>query len=78
MVIVQRGVDMNKISWKEAPDWAMYVAEDSNGDTYWYEKEPEPDEVSLMWHAEGRSTFISGRKYDWEDTLVKRPEEVKE
>lgn len=29
-----------KPDWKDAPDWAMWLAQDTNGDWYWYEIEP--------------------------------------
>lgn len=29
-----------KPDWKTAPDWAQWLAMDSGGDWYWYEKEP--------------------------------------
>ena len=32
---------MNKPEWKDAPDWAQWLAMDANGDWYWYELEPD-------------------------------------
>lgn len=29
---------MNTPEWKDAPEWAQYVAMDESGDWFWYEK----------------------------------------
>lgn len=31
---------MNKPDWKDAPEWAQYLAMDADGKWYWYEKQP--------------------------------------
>jgi len=30
----------NKPDWKDAPEWAQYLAMDEGGQWYWYEDEP--------------------------------------
>lgn len=29
-----------KPDWKDSPEWAQWLAQDSDGDWYWYELEP--------------------------------------
>lgn len=31
---------MSKPLWKDAPDWAQWLAMDGDGDWFWYEAEP--------------------------------------
>lgn len=31
---------MNKPDWKDAPEWAQWLARDADGEWYWYEKQP--------------------------------------
>lgn len=30
----------NKPEWKDAPDWAMWLAQDKDGDWYWWQDKP--------------------------------------
>lgn len=67
---------LSKPSWKDAPEWANYLAMDDSGYWYWYEYQPEP--------FVGR--FTQGNRYqaiglvpytvDWQDTLEQRPEQT--
>ena len=65
---------MNKPDWKDAPEWANYLAMDSEKDWRWYEFKPWLNTVVEMWHSSGRSEVI---RYDTSyyavDTLEKRP-----
>lgn len=29
-----------KPDWKDAPEWAQYLAQDGDGDWWWYEQQP--------------------------------------
>lgn len=65
---------MSKPDWKDAPEWAEFVAQDQSGAWYWYEFEPYM--LSDQWHEpsdEGRliQATISGD--DWTETLDRRP-----
>jgi len=39
-----------KPEWKDAPKWANWLAQDANGDWYWYKEKPEPDSANHIWH----------------------------
>ena len=59
-----------KLSWKDAPEWAKFVAMDEDGVWYWYEFEPT--------RRYGNQWGTSGGKYtkcfpDWDDSLEERP-----
>lgn len=62
-----------KPDWKDAPEWAQWLAMDKNGQWYWYELKPlraitewVPQSDSLMVRA------VCGD--DWKETLQERPE----
>ena len=42
---------MSKPNWCDAPDFAEYLAMDSDGEWYWYEVEPEWD--GCRWNYTG-------------------------
>jgi hypothetical protein len=55
-----------KPDWKDAPEWAMWLAQDEDGDWFWYENKPV--RVGGVWGAVGgRSQFVRG-------TLSNEPE----
>ena len=70
----------NKPSWSECPDWAHYVAQDSNGDWHWFSHKP------LVTTANGWNSILgkfgfsqSGRVIgDWRNTLEQRPNHIGE
>jgi len=41
----------NKPDWKNAPDWANYVARDADGCWYWFENKPELDRGVYFTHG---------------------------
>lgn len=59
-----------KPDWKDAPEWAQYVAMDSNRVWYWYEKEP-LQKRSYWEISNGLSQEIL-KFVDWTKTLEKR------
>lgn len=66
----------SKPSWDDpnCPDWANWLAMDSSGKCYWYDKKPAKDERG--WHEYGWYAFAGYYKIrDWEPSLEKRPEE---
>lgn len=52
---------MQYYNWKEAPDWAMWAARDSNGMAWWFEDEPylDPlaDDYGVEWFNDGQRSF---------------------
>ena len=61
-----------KPDWKDAPEWANYLAMDKNGDWYWYAREPELGRVEWLDYAR-RFQLASERGSSWKDSLEKRP-----
>lgn len=64
--------------WSEAPPWAMYMAQDEDGEWWWYEKEPRPfDEGTWLEgsiHGLVLKAETGSNNPNWRDTLQKRPE----
>ena len=56
--------------WRDAPDFARYLAQDEGGEWYWFSHEP---------NAGDSEWWVSGGKYcranvgDWKETLEERP-----
>jgi hypothetical protein len=60
-----------KPSWNSAPEWASYLAQDEDGDWYWFELEPQPGRI--QWNLnESRGKYEPCKK-GWEGTLERRP-----
>lgn len=63
---------MDKPDWKDAPEWAKYLAQDKDGEWYWFECRPEME--SECWYLSkyvGQTEKAS--KEAWERTLEPRP-----
>lgn len=61
---------MNKPDWKDAPEWAQYLAQDADGDWYWYEQLPYASFEG--WSPDGKHQLAA--VFDtWQDTLEGRP-----
>ena len=56
-----KGIIMNKPNWKDAPEWANYLAMDSDGSWYWFELEPWYDEPNGIWYCANKHYSISNR-----------------
>ena len=55
-----------------APRWANYMAQDKDGDWYWFEDEPEPDVRLNVWLSSDGEVMEAGYGElldDWRDTL---------
>lgn len=66
-----------KPSWKDAPEWANYLAMDKGGMWCWFEGKPSSKNC-LFWHHGGGRTkdvIVFDVGIDWEDTLEQRPKE---
>lgn len=62
---------MNKPSWNDAPEFAEYLAMDSDGTWYWYEFKPEWD--GCRWNYTGGVMLAGELEEDASETLEKRP-----
>ena len=61
-----------KPDWKDAPEWANYLAMEKNGDWYWYLRKPiRQDEC--WWCGGGKFEFAKRTGVYWKDSLEKRP-----
>lgn len=76
---LQRRAELiNKPSWNEAPKWAEYLAQDKDGEWFWFEGCPEQD-VAQWAQASATSRYMYlGRgkvpaAHDWRQTLERRP-----
>lgn len=65
-----------KPDWKDAPEWARFLAQDSDGEWFWYENEPRPQHGhSGTWdnHLGGKVHNATVVWFPWEKTLERRP-----
>lgn len=61
-----------KPEWKDAPQWASYLARDQNGDWYFHETEPYRTQ-NCQWLSNKRfelATRVFAK--DWMDTIEER------
>jgi hypothetical protein len=61
----------NKPDWKNAPDWANYLAQDASGSWAWFENKPVAIPAS-MWVSDGAERIQTVVK-NWKETLESRP-----
>ena len=59
----------NKPSWDDAPEWANWLAMDSDGSWYWFQNKPY--EGNVVWHSEAGHVEPVNVP-DWKDTLESR------
>ena len=64
--------------WSEAPPWAMWRAQDSDGEWVWYHDEPIIDSSGNNWYARLPWDVVVERpkipSRNWKQTKEKRPE----
>lgn len=60
-----------KPDWKDAPEWATWLAQDCDGEWYWFDIEPHIAHGMWLNGSEVKAATILG----WEDTLEPRPME---
>jgi hypothetical protein len=61
-----------KPDWKDAPEWANYLAMDEDGEWYWHEYEPLL--VGSIWSAlTGRIQYTFPSPPPWWETKETRP-----
>lgn len=77
---------MSKPDWKDAPEWANYLAQDADGTWQWFSKEPIlslVDDLSAeIWHpqfpcrfslCDTESNACAESSGNWTETLERRP-----
>ncbi len=69
-----------KPDWKDAPEWAKWLAMDSDGEWHWYSHKPEPNTTSECWlnpdAADGeppRCQYAGRKTNEWVEMLEPRP-----
>ncbi len=64
-----------KPSWKDAPDWAQWLAMDEDGKWWWYENPPYTDLIDKRWITKGYDTceVYCTESSKWKETLQERP-----
>ncbi len=65
-----------KPSWKDAPDWAQWLAMDEDGQWHWYSDKPYYSDSWCMWNTEKQYEKCND-VVSWERTLQERPEDEK-
>lgn len=68
---------MNKPDWKDAPEWAQWLACDHNGCWWWWEYEPEIEGLEWISEMPGEGMEYAGKYFEsnisWLATLERRP-----
>lgn len=68
---------MSRPSWVDAPEWAKWLAQDSDGEWFWYSARPHCLEHKAGWIEEAGSFTQWARKTSiynpWQQTLERRP-----
>ncbi len=68
----------DKPDWKDAPEWARFLAMDQDGDWYWYEDKPFVNNNSWqgtqIWTGTRRTQLAKKSSSRWEETLEERPQ----
>lgn len=65
---------MKKPDWGDAPLWAKWLAQNDDGQWFWYEKKPTIAPNMGYFFAEGRDRYEEATYADdWDKTLEQRP-----
>ena len=64
-----------KPGWKDAPEWAKYLAMDEDGGWWWHENRPTRDGY-LSWYSNGKREYCDLEVPSWRDSLEERPDET--
>jgi hypothetical protein len=63
-----------KPDWKDAPEWASWLAMDERGEWFWYETQPSRSSARAEWVRKGGNMIPAGGSAPWDETLEQRPE----
>lgn len=72
VAVLSGEVMKQKPDWKDAPEWANYLAQDADGDWFWYEHKPECS-YSMWGTHTGRCQISTTTNAAWKSTLEERP-----
>lgn len=62
-----------KPDWKDAPEWANYLAKDANGVWFWYATRPLIEGSDSVWSYGGTYKRACVPDGSWKDSLERRP-----
>lgn len=62
-----------KPEWNDAPDWANWLAQDSDGKWCWYEEKPRVRVGSCYFSPRLESRFAIVASSKWRESLEARP-----
>ena len=62
-----------KPDWKDAPEWANYMAMDRDGSWWWYQNKPKANVYEEAWLAKSKEYERCDNCDFWKETLEKRP-----
>lgn len=66
----------NKPDWKDAPEWANWLAMDENGNWFWYQYKPSEPAINTLepqqWGSEN-GKWCSAKRQESINSLEKRP-----
>jgi len=65
---------MCKPEWKDAPEWANYLAMDWIGDWYWYHEKPRLSDST--WETGGAVRLATHSYHGWQQSLEGRPDDT--
>lgn len=66
----------NKPAWKDAPEWAKYLAMDADGTWWWYESAPKTNIAYLKWWSYSAGKCEQAENQNellWKTSLEERP-----
>jgi len=67
-----------KPDWKDAPEWAKWLAMDENGDWFWFEFSPTIDNEISCWEVRRGTYQYAWSEYaecpEWQESLKAKPE----
>ncbi|WP_429075641.1 hypothetical protein [Aeromonas veronii] len=80
--LARRAELQNKPSWKDAPEWANWLAQWNDGAWFWCDDEIDnpPQEGDSGWYQDGKTLHLPAGEVlgDWRDTLERRPVDLSE
>jgi hypothetical protein len=65
---------MSQDMWKDAPEWAMWAAMDSNESWYWFERKPYIGDHYFLEYSGDIEPFEYEPCDDWRESLTPRPD----
>lgn len=62
-----------KPDWKDAPEWANWLAMDTSGKWFWHENKPDLCGDAVWWIGAGRISLAGPPAFDFRLSLEPRP-----